>query len=158
MNPVKLSKVAEEFDGLMDEMHAYVNRKTGETYGLTDEEIHLVEAVEEEGEAALEDVPEWQREVLPKVREVLGSGEWLELPSQFEFHEYKVMEAFCLGLEDEDLRERLLEAIRGSGAFRRFKDAVDRRGVADAWYEYRQAMIEAFIAEWLKENGIECTK
>jgi hypothetical protein len=46
MIPVKVSNVAEEFDGLMDEMHAYLNRQTRETYGLTDEEIHLVEEVD----------------------------------------------------------------------------------------------------------------
>jgi hypothetical protein len=158
MNSVELKKVADEFDGLMDETHGYLNRKTGETYGFTDEEIGLVEKVEKRGEAALKGVPAWQREVLPKVREVLGSEDWLELPSKFGFHEYRVMEAFCVGVEDEDLRERLLDAIRGNGAFRRFKDVVHRRGIADEWYKYRQGKIEEFIAEWLEAKGIAYTK
>jgi hypothetical protein len=158
MIPVKLNDVADAFDGLMDETHAYINRKTGETYGLTNEEIHLVDDVENRGEQALKNIPQWQRDELPKVRAVLESEDWLELPSKFDFHEYKVMEAFCLGVEDEDLRERLLDAIRGSGAFRRFKNTVDRGGIADEWYDYRQRRIEEFIAEWLEANGIEYLK
>ena len=158
MIPVELKKVADAFDGLMDETHAYINRKTGETYGFSDEEIRMVDEVEEKGEAALKDSPPWQREVVTKAREVLGSEDWLELPSKFDFDEYRVMEAFCLGVEDEALRVELLDVIRGSGAFRRFKDAVQRRGVAEKWYGYRQRRIEEFIAEWLEANAIKFTK
>ena len=59
---------------------------------------------EERGVAACEDTPQWRREAVEKARKVLGSEDWLELPSKDDFHEYKVMEAFCLDVEDENLR------------------------------------------------------
>ena len=38
--------------------------------------------------------------------------------------QYKWMERFVVGVTDEPLRERLVIAIDGKGAFRRFKDVL----------------------------------
>src|SRR5437867_3355699 len=110
---VSLHDVVVEMDLLNDEWTAYLNRRTGELVTVTDDDARL--AVEDE-EAA--DLPDWQQERLPKVREVLGSDDFLVLPDKDEINEYGIMEDFCLGLEDPALRDALLGAIRGSGAFR----------------------------------------
>ena len=52
-------------------------------------------------------------------------------------------------------RDRLIIAISGRGAFRRFKDEVRRLGVEKAWYEYRDAAQREKAIEWCEENGIE---
>jgi hypothetical protein len=62
--------------------------ETGEIVTVTDEDRHLVE----DGDLDEDDLPEWQRESLPKVREALESGDFLALPDQFGIHEWAIME------------------------------------------------------------------
>jgi len=52
----------------------------------------------------------------------------LPLPDRFEMPEYQIMERCCLSLGDEEIRGDLCDAIRGRGAFRRFKDRVQAMG------------------------------
>lgn len=150
---VSLRAVVEEMDVLNEEWTAYLNRRTGELITVTDEDLR---AVESEDQPA--DLPEWQRELLPKIREVLESDEFLPLPSKDEIHEYSIVERFCEEVEDAGLREELLSAIRGRGAFRRFKDLAQERGVEEAWYLYRQRALEDIAAEWLEANGSTLTR
>ena len=132
---------------LSDEWQAFINRSTGELVGFSDEEARLAE--EDDPEA-----PDWQQEMLPKVREVLASKEYVSLPSKFEVHEYQVMERFCLQLDESDLQGELLEAIRGRGAFRRFKALIHAKGIEKQWYEYREQALRALAAEFLDAEGI----
>jgi hypothetical protein len=146
---VLLRDVALEMDVLNEEWTAYLNRRTGELITVTDEEARAVEAGDES-----EDVPEWQRDLLPKIREVLESDEYLALPGKLEIHEYAIMERFCAGVENAALRDELLGAIRGRGAFGRFKDLIRGRGIVEAWHRYRERALEAIAAEWLEAHGI----
>jgi len=146
---VYLHEVVECMDIPSEEWTAYINRRTGELVDLSDEEMRLAEADEEP-----EELPDWQDEEVSKAREVLDSEDYLELPDKFEINEYSIIERFCLEVEDPAAREALLRASRGAGAFRRFKEAIHERGLADAWYAYRQHALEEIAAAWLEENGI----
>jgi len=84
----------------------------------------------------------------------LKSEDYIALPTKFDIHEYEIMKRFCLSIEDDMLRDDLLDAIQGSGAFRRFKNMIYRRGIQDAWYSYRRAALEEIAIEWLTEHGI----
>ena len=66
---VSLREVIEEMEMMSDEATAYINRKTGELITITDEMFSLAEDPDE-----AEDAPEWQKEFMPKVREVTGIG------------------------------------------------------------------------------------
>ena len=68
------------------------------------------------------------------------------------------MERFCYSVEDEELSNELLDQIRGSGAFRRFKDAIYRHGITDDWYRFRQAALEEIAVKWLEANNIPYTR
>src|SRR3977135_1575249 len=103
---VKLKDVVNELEMVSDESTAYLNKRTGELYTLTQEELFSVEDDEEEDED--DDDPEWLREAKVKAKEVTGSDEWLELPSKFDIHEYNIMEEFCRSVEDPEISERLL--------------------------------------------------
>ena len=92
--------------------------------------------------------------MLPKVREVLGSGDFVPLPDRFEIHEYSIMERFCRSIESDDLRQELLHTIRGGGAFRRFKNTIARRGIQDDWYAYRDNALKRIAADFLEVEGI----
>lgn len=140
-------------DLLNDTWTAYLNRRTGEFVTVTDEDQRLVEAGEDP-----EDLLEWQRESLSKVREAVESDDCLALPSKFEIHEYRIMERFSLGIEDIGVREALLQAIRGRGAFRRFEKVIYECGIAEAWYAYRQQALEAIAVDWLEAHEIACSR
>ncbi|MGH9933104.1 MAG: hypothetical protein ACREA9_28300 [Pyrinomonadaceae bacterium] len=160
---VKLRDVVEAMDSLMEESAAYLNKRTGELFTLSHEELSAVEdeAMEEElagteagaaetdgdltidsdfsGAEDLDDDPEWLRESKLKAREIINSDEWTQLPSKFDIHEYHIMEEFGRSIEDPELRDNLLHAIRGSGAFGRFRYALDTFGLREAWFEFRAA-------------------
>ena len=86
--PVNLQDVVAEMDALSDEHKAYINRKTGELITITDEEARLAEDSESE-----DDLPDWQAEMMPKVREVLDSPDFISLPDRFEIDEWTIMRA-----------------------------------------------------------------
>jgi len=48
--------------------------------------------------------------------------------------------------------------IKGSGAFRRFKNAIHEKGIEKAWYEFRSEALEKIAIEWLEENGISYSR
>ena len=150
MKQVSLQSVVNEMDVLGEEWTAYINKKTGELVTVTEEETNIVDVGGEDDEF----IPEWQRETLPKVREVLESDDFVALPNKFEIHEYSIMERFCLSLSDEGLQDEMLHAIRGSGAFRRFKDAIHHKGIQDDWYRFRDQALKRIAIDFLESEGI----
>jgi hypothetical protein len=64
------------------------------------------------------------------------------------------MERFCRSISDRALAGQLSAAIQGSGAFRRFKDAIRRSEVEDDWYAFRQETLESIAASFLDAHGI----
>lgn len=99
-------------------------------------------------------MPEWQREQISKLREIEGSDDWLDPPGSYDIHEYKIMERFRAVVEEPRRQEILFDAIRGSGAFRRFKDTVHRFGIEDEWYRYRERAFGDIAVAWLETHGI----
>jgi hypothetical protein len=64
------------------------------------------------------------------------------------------MERFCRSISNPELREELTSAIRGSGAFRRFKGAIRRSGVEDEWYSFHGEALESIASSFLDSHGI----
>jgi hypothetical protein len=150
---VSLRAVAQEMDVFSDEEFAYLNPQSGELVTIRREEIAMVESGDD-----LENYPDWQRALIQETQEVLQSQDYLPLPSKFDIHEYAILERFCYSVEDDALSQELLDQIRGSGAFRRFKDTLHRLGIIDDWYRYRQAALEDIAEDWLKQNHIPYTR
>jgi hypothetical protein len=146
---VSLRDVIDEMEMMSDEATSYINRKTGELITLTHEELALAEDPDEAAEAA-----EWQKDLLPKVREVAASEDFIALPGKFEIHEWSIMEHFARSLTDAAMSDELDAALHGRGAFRRFKDALHRLGIADEWYRFRDAALEEIAIEFLETHGI----
>jgi hypothetical protein len=150
---VSLRAVAAEMDLPNDDWTAYINRRTGELVTVTDEEARAVEA-----DAGDDDLPDWQAEHLPKVREALSSDDFLPLPSRFDINDYGIIERFCQQVANTRMREDLLLAIRGSGAFGRFKTLAHHCGLIEKWYAFRAWALEDIAAGWLEANGIGYTR
>jgi hypothetical protein len=148
---VKLSEIVGEMELQHDQGSLYLNQKTGEVVLLIDEE--MLTAEEEESS---EELPEWQREAKKVAKDILENrGNYVELPSKVEINEYRIMEDFCHSLEDREISEKLSDAIKGRGAFRRFKDNMVRMGIEDRWYKYKNETLKRMALEWCEENHID---
>ncbi|MGH9971605.1 MAG: UPF0158 family protein [Pyrinomonadaceae bacterium] len=152
--PVKLNDVIEALEEAGEEHAHYLDGRTGEIVLISNDELESAEEDE-----LISKYPDWQRESILKAREILNSDEtFIALPDQSDIHEYKIMEDFCLAFEDQRVGEELSRLIKGSGAFRRFKDAIYSKGVDQAWYQFRRMEFERIAIEWLDEEGIPYTR
>ena len=147
--PVKLRDVVEAMDLPSQDWQSYLNRDTGEIVTATDEDRWLVE----DG-MSLDDVPAWQQESLPKVREALESDRFLALPGSFEIHEWSIMERFTRDQTGDRPADELLDSLHGRGAFRMFRSAVRQLGLEDDWCRFRESAFEEIAKEWLEAHGI----
>lgn len=64
------------------------------------------------------------------------------------------MEDFTRSLEDDPLKDELFDAIRGRGAFRRFKDKVYYHYLEDNWYAFKNRSLKKIAIGFLDSKGI----
>ena len=83
-------------------------------------------------------------------------GRYLQVPRADSREGYDDMQDFIATVSDEHLQELLDVAIRGRGAFRRFKDVLARHpGEQERWFDFQAARLDARAREWLAEEGCE---
>jgi hypothetical protein len=150
---VGIKDVVDALEMVNNDFTGFLNPETGEIRFVSDEDHRWIEEEEEEG--TLRKLPEWQQKALPLVKEVLQSDKWLTLPSRFEIHEWSIMERFALVATTESLREQLLGAIHGRGAFRMFKERVRELGVESKWHAFREAALTEIARSWLESHGVK---
>jgi hypothetical protein len=62
------------------------------------------------------------------------------------------MEEYIATVPDRRMQERLWRAIRGRGAFRSFKEAMDDDPrERDRWFEFKDAQARQRVLDWLAE-------
>jgi hypothetical protein len=146
--PIKLSDVVDALEGLPTEGAAFANPATGEVFILAEEEIRSLdpdEPPDDEGDGLPDSLAE-----LRAVWDTL-----VPLPDTFEIHEWEIMERFARTREDDDDEYReLASALRGKGAFRRFRAALDRLGLRDQWFAFRRRALEEIARDWAAENAL----
>ena len=145
---ISLREVIEAMEAATEECASFLDPETGEIITVTEEERALVE------EESLEDVPEWQREMLPKIRAALESDRFLELPDRFDIHEWSIMDEFSRAQGSERIRQELADAIHGAGAFRIFRSAIRRLGLERSWYQFRDEAVTEVARNWLEEHKL----
>jgi hypothetical protein len=145
---ISLREVIEAMETTNEDCVSYLDPETGEIITVTEEERHLVE------EESLENVPEWQREMMPKIRAALESDRFLELPDRFDIHEWSIMDEFSRAQESESIRQELADAIHGAGAFRVFRSAIRRLGLEKSWYQFRDEALAEIARNWLEEHKL----
>ena len=148
---VKLSDVVDGLEQQDAEYCIVLHKKTGRFVPIMDDDILAAEE-----DIPPDDGPAWQKDAVAEARDFLEHEEdYVRLPTEFDIHEYSIMERFILSLPDEGVSDALYRAIKGGGAFRRFKDEIHRLGVEDQWYKYRDEALRAIAVEWCEENNIE---
>ncbi len=146
---IPLATVVDALEVVGDEFSTYLNKRTGEIVHISDEEVSWIEE-----NRSLEELPDWQREMVALANEVAEKDDYLELPTQFDIHEYEIMRNFCYTVSDEKISDALFASIRGRGAFRRFKDTLIRYGIRDDWFAFRAKALEEIAIEWLEDNDL----
>ncbi len=90
-----------------------------------------------------------------KMEELEDPDRYLGIPSR---HDLKlgitIVYDFVFGYIPEEF-----DYVRGifsrSGAYRRFKDFLARRGLLHKWYDFEEKRIREALLTWCKRNGIE---
>ena len=136
---VKLDVILDAIEMADDNYTYFLDLETGESVFLADE---LITGLDNEGlDHEIEENPK----------------RYLRLPTKFEIHEYHIMEEFIWTLKGKRA-DKLECAIRGRGAFRRFKDMVDRMGISQQWYDFQSEYYRKLAIEWCQEHGLEYTE
>jgi hypothetical protein len=145
---VSLQDIVDAMDVPNQEWECFLDPESGEVVTVTEDDRSALEHPEPEL------LPEWQRAQPTRIREALDSDRYLRLPEPFEIHEWSIMRRFCHTVADPSPREELLDAIHGSGAFRLFRRTLERLGLREQWYSYRQNAFEQIAREWLEAHRI----
>lgn len=148
---VSLKRIVEELDCRPSESTAYLDLETGECMWLYDS---ILGAVEDGTEPDLEH--DCEPEDLQRAAVVLANpARFRELPSQHDIDEWNIMVRFIESLDDSHAAGHLARAIRGTGAFRRFKDEVIRFGVQKQWFAFKENALAESAVDWLQDNSVE---
>lgn len=144
---VLLKDIAEGMQMQSDEVTAFLNIVTGKVIPVGQEEFSAAE----ENDDALG----LSEEELQEIRDVAEGKDYIALPSQFDIHEYKMLERFADSLDNESHSDQLHNALHGRGAFRCFKDTAYRLGIEKDWFAFRDKAYEELAVEWCEENDIK---
>jgi len=147
---VDLEDVLEALELRTRESNYFYYKKTGVVFMIMDDELRTGEE-----DFDLDDFPEWQRENIKAAADIISTDDYIRLPDDYEIDDYSIMEDFCYSIEDEELSEELLYAIRGNGAFRMFKEKIYQYEIEDDWYDYKDQRYREIAIEWCEENNIE---
>lgn len=129
---IKLSNIIDELEMMSSEMQSYLNIKTGEIVTISD---YLGS---EEDADNIEKNPD----------------DFVLLPTQFDINEYSIMENYIDEIDDEEIKCKLYESIRGKGAFRRFKNTIYYLNLKNQWYDFKAKAFKKIATEWCEENDI----
>ena len=150
---VKLSELVEAVDWVSEDQQPLIDLESGHVVFV---DSYLTGLLEEGDEEALAELPDWQQEGLEIARAVLADTgrRFMAVPDRFDFHEYRQMERFIGTVEDTGAAEALRRAIKGRGAFGRFKDAAARLDLLERWFRYRDDALRDFVRDWAEVKGL----
>ncbi|GGP08253.1 UPF0158 family protein [Oceanobacillus neutriphilus] len=134
---IKLEDVIDTIEMATDGVEHFYNIETGEIIFYSEMMFSMKE------QRAFKDELEMNQE------------KYVRFPDQFEVSDYDIMESFIYALPEGKIQDELEEAIRGRGAFRRFKDKVQDVGLEEKWFSYRDNEYRQIAINWCEENGIE---
>ncbi len=169
--PVDLLELEIAFETYGYEISYYLDLQTGEVEATTDEERSYLEKLFEE----LPEDTDFEALDWPKVCKEHGWPEWMastlqvacrveigygtryfRVPRDESDDAYSDMEDFIATLKNPRLQDRLNDALRGKGAFRRFRDVLaEHEDEGERWFAFKRECLRRRILQWLDEEGIQ---
>lgn len=134
--PIAWEALEDAFENNAPEVHSYLHLDTGEV-------IRIVDGVAD-----------------PQMHQrVMRDASYLRVDPVSSREQYRWMERFIATVDEPEFRDKLVRAIDGKGAFRRFKDVlmsypVDR----ERWFAFRSERLRSCMEAWLTAHGIEAVE
>ena len=147
---VRLSDIIDSLEMQFDESSSFLDLDTGQVETVSHA---LLRGAEESGDEE-PDLPTWQKHEWEIAKRIVSTDRFQELPTKFEVHEWEIMKDFSLSVESGSIREDLLRAIRGAGAFQKFKDTLRQHGIESGWFAFRTEALRQMALSWCEENQI----
>ncbi len=134
---IKLQEVIDAIEQADDDWTGFYDTQTGETVWVGD--------------------PLMTGESYEELEELIESSEnrFYRLPTKFDIHEYGIMRDFVDDLPAGALQNQLASAIRGRGAFRRFRNILSHYGMEQQWYDYRDEAYRQIAIRWCRDEGFD---
>lgn len=145
---VRLKDIVDALEMQFDEMPSFLDLETGQVQTISQDLLGEAEESDDEEEEDEQD-EEWEIAKL-----IVSTDRFLKLPSKYEVHDWGIMEEFAQSVGSERIREELLRAIHGAGAFRYFKDTLRRHRMEETWYAFRTEALRQIAIEWCEEHPI----
>lgn len=154
MEPISLKDLIEEMQTISEEYFVYLDTATGKLIGVDREDLNDVQEMQNEQE--MKSYPEWKQDVFREVRNILNApeGAYLKLPEKVGINEYTIMESFCQGYPKSVVRAALVNSIKGSGAFRRFRETAKRFNAEQDWFKFKDQAYKQAAIEWLNQHAM----
>lgn len=147
---VLLTDIVEALEMQFDELPCFLDVDIGKLVTVSRSTLQKVEA--NEGEEP--DLPDWQGDEWETAKQIASGDRFERLPDQYDVHEWDIMEEFAESVESTGIREELLNALHGKGAFRHFKDTVRRHRIEKDWFAFRTEALRQIAVEWCEERKI----
>ncbi|WNC95443.1 hypothetical protein RI103_37725 (plasmid) [Paraburkholderia sp. FT54] len=120
--------------GAPTEHNAYVSLDTGKIYWISDS-----------SDAFDEELPD----------DIETSDRYLEIPHKNELDLGGRLALRFVGQELPACYDQVEGFFRRQGAYARFKDLLERKGVLERWYAFEADAVESALRQWCAENGLE---
>ncbi len=137
MPSVKLADLVTAFEFASSaapfESSAYISRRTGEIYWVSD-------LIDEE-----EDLPE----------DLGGPEQYIEIPHKNELDLGRRLVLGFVRRSLPDSYDEVEDIFRSKGAYSRYKALLERTGKLEEWYRYEEAETDAALRQWSEEEGID---
>lgn len=150
---VEIDELVGEVETQTDMHRSYYNRETGEFVRVKDRAFMQIE----DGKT-LDDIDprfEEERRNFKLARDIWENDNYVQIPTQFEVNEWEIMKDFCYTVDDENIRDDLLNAIHGNGAFRMFKDKISQHGVRQDWFDYKRERFAEIAKRWCEKHDLK---
>jgi hypothetical protein len=131
--PVAWEALEDAFENNAPEVHSYLNLDNGDV-------IRIVDGVAE-----------------PSMHtRIAGDPDYLLVDPVSSREQYRWMERYIATVEEPELRQKLVGAIDGKGAFRRFKDVLMAFPVErERWFTFRSERLRSAMQTWLDAHSLE---
>lgn len=133
---IKLQQVIDAIEEADDNWTGFYDSQTGDTVWL--------------GDPIFDDDYEETEELIET-----SEDRFYRFPTKFDINEYSIMEDFVDDLPAGSARNALVNAVRGRGAFRRFKDTLYNYGIEQQWYDYQEDAYKRIAIRWCQGKGLE---
>ncbi len=147
MKKVEIQKIVDELQMRFIDTTVYYNKITGETLNVQDDDF----------ENNIENYPEWQREHLKEVYDLMYNDidNYIALPNNFEIKDSDIMEEFIDTISNNNKKCQLENCMWQKGMYRKFKDKLIETGLESDYYKFYDEKLKEIAIEWCNDNNLE---